>query len=70
VLRGNSVLRGNFASRGEFRVDGGISCRRNSVDTQLYILLKKTLKSVFTINICVFCFFQKCFSGLADFLDL
>ncbi len=52
----------------EFRVDGGIPCRRNSVDNQVYILLKKTLKSVFTVNICFF-FFQKCVSGLADFRD-
>jgi hypothetical protein len=59
--RKNSVLL-------EFCFDGGIPCRRNSGDTQVYILLKKTLKSVFTIIIC-FSFFQKCVSGLADFRD-
>ncbi len=41
-----------------FRYDGGIPCRRNSVDTQVYILLKKTFKSVFTVNICYFFFFK------------
>jgi hypothetical protein len=46
---------GNSVSRGEFRDEGGI------VYTQLYILLKQTLKSVFTINIGVF---HKCCSGL------
>jgi hypothetical protein len=42
----------------EFRFDEGILCERNPVETQVYILLKKTLKSVFTINICFF-FFSK-----------
>jgi hypothetical protein len=51
-------------TRWEFRVEGG------TVDTQLYILLKKILKTVFAINIGFFSFFQKCFSGLADFRDL
>ncbi len=63
---------GNSMSREEFRVEGGIPCRGvNSmtrgefrfegviVDTQLYILLKKILTSVFTINIGVFLFFSK-----------
>ncbi len=59
VLRGEFRVEGEFCVMGEFRVDGGIPCRRNSVDTQLYILLKKTLKSVFTINVCVFLFFSK-----------
>jgi hypothetical protein len=52
----------------EFRFDGGIPCQRNSMETQGYIMLKKTLKSVFTINICFFSFL-KCVSELADFRD-
>jgi hypothetical protein len=55
----------NFVST-EFRVDG-IPCRGNSVDTQVYILLKKTFKSV--LLYILVSFFQKCVSGLADFRD-
>ncbi len=52
---------GNSVSRGESHDKGGIPCRGGIVeDTQLYILLKKNLKS----------YFQKFFSGLADFCDL
>ncbi len=50
--------RGNSVSTREFRFDEGIPCRQNSVDTQVCILLKKTLKSVFNINICFF-FYSK-----------
>ncbi len=49
----------------KFRVEG-ILCRGNSVDTQVHILLKKTFKSVFTINISLFFFFK---NALADFRD-
>jgi hypothetical protein len=52
------VLRAEFRVKGGVQCRGGIPCRGgNSVDTQLYILLKKTLKSVFIINIDVFSFF-------------
>jgi hypothetical protein len=57
--RGNSVL------TGEFRVNGGIPCGHPTVH-----LVEKNFKRVFTINIDVLSFFQKCVSGLADFCDL
>ncbi len=68
---GNSMSRGEFhveggipCRGGNSRVDGVISCRRNSMDTELYILLKKTLKSVFTRISVFFRFFFK--NALAD----
>ncbi len=80
---GNSVSRGEFRVEGGIPCRGGIPCHGGNSESrgefrvdgipwthQLYILLKKTFKSVFTINIGFFRFFQKCFSGLADFRDL
>ncbi len=63
---------GDSVSRREFRVEGGIPCRRgNFVSTEFhghrtvrYILLKKTLKSVFTRISVFFRFFFK--NALAD----
>jgi hypothetical protein len=65
---GNSVL------RGEFRVEGGIPCRgRNSVSREEFRVeggIPCREGNFYPINICVFLFFQKCFSGLANFRDL
>jgi hypothetical protein len=57
----------------EFGVEGIPFRQGNSVSTEFrghpsVHLVEKTLKSVFTINICFF-FFQKCVSGLANFRD-
>ncbi len=80
---GNSVSRGKFRVEGEIpcpggnSVSGGIPCRwGNPVSMEFrghptVHLVEKNFKKCFYYKyLCFFIFFQKCFSGLADFRDL